>query len=110
MTKTREEILLEILGLLKSVAKDWEFEGVLTADTRLFADLAFESLDLVVLGTAVQERFGQRFPFTEFFAELGRRTADDVTVGQWVDFIHQQLQPGPNERTPETVSAAKEGA
>jgi acyl carrier protein len=91
MKPSRDMILADLLELLRKVASDWEFETPLTADTRLFSDLQFESLDVVVLGTAVQEHFGQRFPFPEFFAELGQREVRDLTVGQWVDFIHNHL-------------------
>src|SRR3954468_20657419 len=69
MIRTREEILQEVLYLLSSVVQDWEFDGALDANTRLFADLAFESLDLVVLGAKIQEHFGQSFPFPQLFAE-----------------------------------------
>jgi acyl carrier protein len=92
MKRTDEQILQEVLGLLRNVARDWDLDGPMTRDTRLFADLAFESLDLVVLGAAVQEHFGQKFPFPEFFAEIGQRTVRDLTVGEWVEFIHQHLK------------------
>lgn len=94
MKPTKEEILENILELLRGVARDWEFERPLTADTRLFTDLAFESLDLVVLGAAVQERFGQKFPFPEFFADIGQRAVRDLTVREWVEFIDRHMQSG----------------
>jgi acyl carrier protein len=107
MTKpTRDQILESILELLQSVAKDWDYDCALTADTRLFTDLAFESLDLVVLGAAVQERFGQKFPFPEFFAEIGQRTVRDLTVREWVDFIHKHLK----DRAPAVDQGRAEGA
>jgi acyl carrier protein len=90
--KTPQQILDDILDLLQGVARDWEFDKPLTADTRLFTDLAFESLDLVVLGAAVQERYGQKFPFSEFFAEIGQRDVRDPTIGEWVAFIHLHLK------------------
>jgi acyl carrier protein len=92
MKRTQEQILQEVLKLLLNVSRDWELDGPMTGDTRLFADLAFESLDLVVLGAAVQEHFGQKFPFPEFFAEIGQRSVRDLTVREWVDFIHQHLK------------------
>ena len=92
MISTRDHILAEVLQLLESVVQDWEFEGPVRAETRLFADLAFESLDLVVLGAKVQERFGQSFPFPEFFAEIGQREVRDLTIGEWVDFIERNLR------------------
>lgn len=95
MMYTRETILADVLQLLNSVVQDWEFEGTVGADTRLFADLAFESLDLVVLGSKVQEHFGQVLPFTQLFAEIGQRDVHDLTIGEWVDFIARHIrQPG----------------
>jgi acyl carrier protein len=94
MKRSREAILADVLELLRTVAGDWEFDSPLTADTRLFSDLNFESLDLVVLGAAVQERFGQKFPFSEFFAEIGQREIRDLTIGEWVEFIHGHMNEG----------------
>jgi acyl carrier protein len=91
MRRTRDQIMEEVLELLRGVARDWEVETPITAETRLFADLAFESLDLVVLGAAVQEHFRQKLPFPEFFAEIGQRAVRDLTLGEWVDFIHRHL-------------------
>jgi acyl carrier protein len=91
MTPTRDQILAEVLKLLNSVVRDWEFEGPVGPNTRLFADLAFESLDLVVLGAKVQEHFGQNFPFPQLFAEIGQREVRDLTIGEWVDFIERHL-------------------
>ena len=92
MKLTHDRILADILGLLNSVVRDWEFEGPIGANTRLFSDLAFESLDLVVLGAKVQEHFGQTFPFPEFFAEIGQREERDLTIGEWVGFIERHLR------------------
>jgi acyl carrier protein len=108
MTYTREQILAELLELLNSVVRDWEFDRPIDANTRLFADLTFESLDIVVLGSKVQEVFGQTFPFPQFFAEIGQREIRDLTVGEWVDFIERNLrQPAalaaPLAGTPEMV-------
>ena len=92
MALSREDILNDVLQLLNSVVRDWEFEGPVTAQTRLFADLAFESLDLVVLGAKVQEHFGRTFPFPELFAQIGQREVRDLTIGEWVDFIELHLR------------------
>lgn len=94
MKTSREAILADILVLLRSLADDWEYSGVITRDTYLLADMGFESLDVVVLGTAVQEHYRQILPFSEFFAEIGRREPRDVSVGEWVDFIYEHLNHG----------------
>jgi acyl carrier protein len=91
MKRTRQQVLAGVLDLVQSVARDWDFAAPLTERTRLYADLAFESLDLVVLGAAVQERFEQTFPFPALFAEIGQRESRDLTIGEWVDFLEQHL-------------------
>ena len=91
MKKTREEIMDDVLRLLRQLADDWEYTEEITPQTRFFADMGLASLDVVVLGTAVQEHYGQVLPFTELFAEVGQRAIPDIPVGEWVDFIYEHL-------------------
>ena len=91
MSKSREQILQDVLLHLDQLADDWEYEGEITPQTAFFADMGLESLDIVVLATSVQEQYGQPLPFSEFFVEIGRREHNDVTVAEWVDFIHAHL-------------------
>lgn len=93
MKLTRDRILSEVLGLLNSVMQDWEFETPPNEQTRMFADLTLESLDVVILGSKIQERFGQTFPFPALFAELGQRATPDLSVGELVDFIERHQRP-----------------
>jgi acyl carrier protein len=94
MSKTREEIAQDILQLLQELADDWEYSGEITPQTRLFTDMGLTSLDVVVLGTAIQERYGQTFPFLEFYAEIGQRDVQDIPIGEWVEFIYKHLAVG----------------
>jgi acyl carrier protein len=82
------KVLADVLDLMTQLAGDWEYTGSITAETRLLSDIGLESLDLVVLGTSIQQRYG-RLPFTEFLAEIGQRpVADrDVSVGELVAFV-----------------------
>jgi len=91
MKRTRPQVLAEVLNLVQTVVQDWEFDSPVTEQTRLYGDLAFESLDLVVLGAAVQERFVQTFPFPDLFAEIGQRDVRDLTIGELVDFLERHL-------------------
>jgi acyl carrier protein len=79
-------VLGDILELMTTLAGDWEYSGTITSETQLFGDLGLQSLDLVVLGTSIQERYG-RLPFAEFLVEIGQRPEQDVSVGQLVEFI-----------------------
>jgi acyl carrier protein len=88
MVTTFPRILDEVLELMTSLAGDWEFGGDISSDTFLLADLGFESLDLVVLGTTLQERYG-RLPFSELLADIGQRLLKDLTVEELVAFVCQ---------------------
>src|SRR5262245_6971580 len=88
MTDLEATVQREVLELLDELSADWEYDGDVTASTRFLADLELESLDLVVLGTMLQETYG-RLPFAEFLAEVGERPVEerDVTVAELVEFI-----------------------
>jgi acyl carrier protein len=88
MITTQAKLLDDVLVLISQLAGDWDSSGIISVETRLLADLEMESLDLVVLGTSLQERYG-RLPFAEFLAELGQRPVEerDVSVGELVAFI-----------------------
>jgi acyl carrier protein len=88
----REAVLAEVLDLVNEMAGDWEFDGEVTPDTFFLRDLGLESLDLVVLGTSIQYKYGP-LPFAEFLADLGQRPVDerDVTVDQFVEFVTTSL-------------------
>jgi acyl carrier protein len=98
--KNRKSILEDVLQLLRKLADDWEYGGEIAEGTYLLADLGLASLDVVILANAVQERYGQIFPFPDFYAEIGQREPRDVTVGEWADFIFQNL----NTETPQGLS------
>jgi acyl carrier protein len=111
MTITREQIMQDVLDLLQRLAEDWEYTDPITPQTRFFADMGLASLDVVVLGTAVQQHYGRVLPFTDLFAEVGQRELPDIPVGEWVDFIYDclmQLEKGPLPASP-TAGGGNEG-
>lgn len=91
MSWTRDQVESEIMDLLRKLADDWDFAGNLTAQTYLLRDMGFESLDVVVLSTHVQEHFKRVLPFNALFTEIGQREVRDITVGEWVEFTYRNL-------------------
>lgn len=87
-TVDRSAVLADVMDLVNELADDWEFDGEVTPETFFIQDLGLESLDLVVLGTSIQYRYGQ-LPFAEYLAELGQRPVEerDVTIADVVEFI-----------------------
>ena len=91
MKPTRQDILGEVLALLETLVRDWDYGQPIDAGTRLFADLGFESLDAVVLGTALQERYQQAMPFAELLADVGQRPVPELTIGELCGFIETHV-------------------
>jgi acyl carrier protein len=98
MTHTDPLVLAGVLELLNELAGDWEYEGPIGADTYFIADLALESLEIVVLGTMIQHQYG-RLPFAEFLDALGQRPVEerDLTVAELVAFVCEHRRPVPQE-------------
>ncbi len=91
MNISYEQVLSDVLSLLDELGNDWEYDGTVTPETGLLTDMGFESLELVVLGVAIQEQYKQTIPFPEFLAALGERKADDIFVKDLVLFIHRHV-------------------
>lgn len=88
---TREEVAVFAFEKLNALAEDWDYSEEITEDTLLFRQLGLESLDVVVLGIAFQDRFQRQMPFAELFAELGEKQKD-LSVGELIDFVFDQVQ------------------
>lgn len=94
MSRADPEVLEGVLEMLEELSGDWEYDGAITPDTYFLADLGLESLDIVVLGTLIQQRYG-RLPFAEYLEELGQRPVEerDITVAELVEFVCEHRQP-----------------
>jgi acyl carrier protein len=68
-----------------------EYFGEIDRCTRFFDDLGMVSIDAVMLGEKLEERYGFRFPFNELIAGLIEREAEDLEVGELADFINYHV-------------------
>lgn len=71
----KDTILRDLLKILKDMPSDWEsgFSGTIGADTRLVADLALESIQIVQLVIAIEKHFQrQGLPFQTLFMSDNR--------------------------------------
>jgi len=86
-------ILEAVVAILQDITRDWEvaYSGGITAKSRLVADLGFESIDIVELVVALEERFQTRtLPFDRLLMNEGRYV-DEVVVSDLVDFLSTHL-------------------
>jgi acyl carrier protein len=100
MGYTHDEVMGHTLALLAELAADWEHSTPIGPETLLFSELGFQSLDAVVLGNTLQERYGQPIPFADLLSEIGQRPFTDIRVREWVAFTVRQLQASVPEGTP----------
>jgi acyl carrier protein len=89
----RSQIRDYVLRTLQELSRDWEYSKDITEETGLFADLGFESLDAVVLGTSIQEHYRRPMPFAELLADIGQREVRELTIGELVSFIERHVAP-----------------
>ena len=94
MTLLDPEVLAGVLELINEMSGDWEYSGEIGLDTYFIADLGLESLEIVVLATMIQQRYG-RLPFPAYFDEIGQRPVEqrDVTVADLVAFVCEHHAP-----------------
>jgi acyl carrier protein len=87
---TDPQVMAQVTELVSELAGDWDYEGEVGPQTRFLADLGMESLDLVVLGTVLQGRYGM-VPFSEFLSDMGHRPVEDrdVTISELVEFVNR---------------------
>ncbi|MEW6167473.1 MAG: phosphopantetheine-binding protein [Pseudomonadota bacterium] len=79
----------KLIALLQDFTQDWdrEYDAPVSRETRLLADLGFESVDIIQLTVAIEEDFGlSKTPFDKLLMKDGRYV-DDLSIGQIADFL-----------------------
>ena len=90
---TPQEIADDLAGLLRHFGGR-EYSGPIGPATCFFGDLGFTSIDAVLLGESLEQRYGRKFPFHEFLAEMKQRETPDIEVGQLAAFLHRHWHSG----------------
>lgn len=91
-TWTHEQIADAVLEIVKETTQDFEseFGGDITLDTHLGKDLGFESVDMVEMFVAIEQKFQRRdLPVQKLIAD--RKHYYDFTVKDIVDFLDEAL-------------------
>jgi acyl carrier protein len=87
----QRSIVEVVVGIIREL-KEYSASVAVTENSQLFADLAIESIDLVMLNELVERHYHRQFPFADFMAELGRLDQRDVSISQFANFIRLQLE------------------
>jgi len=94
MRPSRQEILDYLLQKMGELTQDWDYPDPVRPESKLFTELGFESLDAVVLCTAIQEHYQTPMPFAELLAEIGQQQRD-LSIGELAAFVNTHLGGAP---------------
>jgi acyl carrier protein len=89
-----EAILQDLVVILEDITSDWDMDvgGPMGQDTKLIADLAFESIDVVQFIVAIEEHYKRRgLPYEEFLM-LDGRYVDEIKVADVAAFLARHLK------------------
>src|SRR5580692_2356682 len=90
MSQTREEVLNYVLQTVQNLCQDWDYADPVGPESLLFTGLGLESLDAVVLCTAIQEHYRITMPFAELLADIGEKRRD-LSIAELADFVDQHI-------------------
>jgi len=90
MKPARQETLDYVLQMVQGLCQDWDYADPVSPDSLLFTGLGLESLDAVVLGTAIQEHYRVQMPFAELLADIGEKRRD-LSIAELAEFVDQHL-------------------
>lgn len=92
-TPLRDAVRDDIVQILKEMTQDWDLDlsDGIGGSTRLMADLACESMDIVMLIVAIEERFARKgLPFETLLMREGRYVSE-LSVNEVTDFLVREL-------------------
>lgn len=85
-----------VVEILEEMTREWDtgYSGRIGPDTLLMKDLTFESIDIVMLIVAIEERFGRKgLPFDTLLMVDGRYV-EDLRVSEVAGFLDGHLGAG----------------
>jgi acyl carrier protein len=92
MHPDRADIRTDLLRMLRSLRDDWDWPEDIADDTGMFRELGLESIDLVALGSMLEEHYDQALPFAEFLTWAKDERVPDITIKHLVDFLADSLR------------------
>lgn len=87
---TEDSILKELIAMLTDMTSDWDlddFSGEVTGDTKLVADLAMESVELVQLMVAIEQKFKIKNFSAEKLLTRNGQMVTDLSVSEIARFL-----------------------
>ena len=89
--RTKQQIVADLVELLSNF-QGREYSDEIGPRTLFFGELGVASIDAVVLGEMLDERYSQKFPYGDFLSGMRDSQAQDIELGQLADFLWRNLQ------------------
>jgi acyl carrier protein len=91
---TKECILNELIKILEDMSSDWDLEYAdgINGDTKLVADLLFESIDIVQLLVAVEQHFNVKNLPSEKLLMRDGAYVSDLTASEIASFLSEEMK------------------
>lgn len=83
----RSTTVATVITTLETLMQDWEIEEPIGSETRVVADLGFESIDLIQMVSALEQAFRLHGISLVDMLVADGRYVDDLSVGQIADAI-----------------------
>jgi acyl carrier protein len=109
MKPTQPEILAYVLKTVQDLCQDWDYADPVGPESLLFTGLGMESLDAVVLCTAIQEHYQTTMPFAELLADIGQKQRD-LSIAELAEFVGQHVSAGAQAERQEVEAASQRRA
>ncbi len=91
---TEQKFEQDVIAILSELTADWDdlgLSGGINSETVIVGDLGFESLDVVYMVTAIEDRYARRdLPFENLLMTNGAYVAD-LSVRQIAQFLEQNV-------------------
>jgi len=97
MKPTPPDILVYVLKTVQDLCQDWDYADPVGPDSLLFTGLGMESLDAVVLCTAIQDHYQTTMPFAELLADIGQKQRD-LSIAELAGFVVRHVGAGTQEQ------------
>jgi acyl carrier protein len=84
------DIIQDLAEILRNF-QGREYSDEIGPRTLFFGELGFASIDAVVLGEMLEERYGRKFPYGEFLASMRDSQVQDIEIGQLAEFLLRHM-------------------
>jgi acyl carrier protein len=91
MNRSPEQLYADLATVMANAFPDRDISVEIGPGTRVFNDIGLASIELVVLGERLEQFYGRKLPYGPFLAGLRNRGAEDLELGELVNFLQQHV-------------------